>query len=185
MGIYTDPIVLRMDTVAQVKFVGKNITRNSIVQVESKVDVPLRTPHRSVTFIQSPKADPTALPDQNTSSPPETTTGLRTSQSQQHFQQEASDTASGNPKEKPSAWTDPDAGKSTSTHEAELPSIDDILASKLRESALRTTSAQKGKTREFVKTPKVLEKFKFFESESRPTVQQTLDDLAGDHSSFD
>ena len=53
VGIYTDPIVLRMDTVAHVKFIGKNITRNGLVAVETKEDVPMRAPHRSVTFVQS------------------------------------------------------------------------------------------------------------------------------------
>ena len=42
-----------MDTVAHVKFIGKNITRNGLVLVESKEDIPMRAPHRSVTFVQS------------------------------------------------------------------------------------------------------------------------------------
>ena len=57
VGIYTDPIVLRMDTVAHVKFIGKNITRNGLVTVETKEDVPMRAPHRSVTFVQSNAPD--------------------------------------------------------------------------------------------------------------------------------
>ena len=42
-----------MDTVAHVKFIGKNITRNGLVLVESKEDIPMLAPHRSVTFVQS------------------------------------------------------------------------------------------------------------------------------------
>ena len=52
MGIYLDPIVLRMDTVAKVKFVGKNITRNGLVNVDPLDDVPARAAHRSVTYKQ-------------------------------------------------------------------------------------------------------------------------------------
>jgi len=46
-----------MDTVAHVKFVSKNITRNGLVSVESKEDVPMRAPHRSVTFVQLSNTD--------------------------------------------------------------------------------------------------------------------------------
>jgi len=38
-----------MNTVAKVKFVGKNITRSGVVAVESKKDVADRA-HRSVTY---------------------------------------------------------------------------------------------------------------------------------------
>ena len=63
VGIYTDPIVLRMDTVAHVKFIGKNITRNGLVAVETKEDVPMRAPHRSVTFVQSNTPDTINIAD--------------------------------------------------------------------------------------------------------------------------
>ena len=57
VDIYLDPIVLRMETVASVKFVGKNITRNGVVSVESQVDVPAN--HRKVTYNNpvSPKTE--------------------------------------------------------------------------------------------------------------------------------
>ena len=49
VDIYLDPIVLRMETIASVKFVGKNITRNGVVAVESLPDVTNPAPHRTVT----------------------------------------------------------------------------------------------------------------------------------------
>ena len=42
VGIHIDPIVLRMETVASVKFVGKNITRSGVVSVETKPDFIVR-----------------------------------------------------------------------------------------------------------------------------------------------
>ena len=53
MGIHLDPVILRMETIASVKFVGKNITRNGVVAVEPKEDIEVRPAHRSVTFVPS------------------------------------------------------------------------------------------------------------------------------------
>ena len=50
VDIHTEPIILRMKTVALVKFVGKNITRSGVVAVETKKDVVERAAHRSVTY---------------------------------------------------------------------------------------------------------------------------------------
>ena len=61
VGIYLEPIVLRMETIGAVKFIGQNITRSGLVSVETKPEVakPMKpvetkTAHRSVTYVQSP-----------------------------------------------------------------------------------------------------------------------------------
>ena len=43
VGIYVESIVLRMETIASVKFVGKNITRSGVVTVATTEDVPKET----------------------------------------------------------------------------------------------------------------------------------------------
>ena len=43
-----------METVATVKFIGQNITRSGLQQVETKPDVAKPQMHRSVTYVQSP-----------------------------------------------------------------------------------------------------------------------------------
>ena len=59
VGIYMESIVLRMDTIASVKFVGKNITRSGVVPVATKQDVPkvTRAANRSEIYNKQDKGE--------------------------------------------------------------------------------------------------------------------------------
>ena len=108
VGIYLEPIVLRMDTIATAKFIGQNITRSGLVPVESKPDVPKPKMHRSVTYIQSPPSSSVVSekkPRRDSGTPDGPVVGLQASENQVLMDREST---------------------------AVLPSIDDILASKLR-----------------------------------------------------
>ena len=57
-----------MNTIATVKFVGKNITRSGVATVESKKDVVVRAAHRSVTYTGTDDASENHLRQEDNSS---------------------------------------------------------------------------------------------------------------------